>query len=170
METLQSERLTLRMVNSDDAPFILELYNSQDFLRFVGDKQLGNQEDAKRYIDENILAMHRQHGVCLLLVEKRDSLEKLGVCGLIKRPELSAYDIGYGFKPAAYGQGFGLEAGLTVLDYAKRQSHIDQLVAITTSDNDSSRALLSKLGFSYIKVQQSLSDTIDLLLYQREVD
>ncbi|KGY13950.1 hypothetical protein NM22_00310 [Vibrio tubiashii] len=43
---------------------------------------------------------------------------------------------------------------------------IEEIVAITTSDNDGSRALLSKLGFTYVKVQEALSDTVELLLYQ----
>lgn len=166
MRRLSSERLTLRMVEPNDAEFILELYNSEDFLRFVGDKDLHTVGDAQLYIQNNILAMHEEHNVCLMLVERSDTKEKLGVCGLIKRPELAAYDIGYGFKPAAYGQGYGHEAGQAVLDYARQQPEITELVAITTSDNGASQALLTKLGFTYVKVQEAISDTVDLLLYQ----
>jgi len=170
MNTLISERLKLRMVAQDDAEFILELYNTDDFLRFAGDKNLRCLQDAKDYIQDKILAMHAEHGVCLMLVEHRETNEKLGVCGLIKRPELSAYDIGYGFKPSVYGLGYGYEAGQAVVDYASKQSHIDELVAITTSDNNASQALLTKLGFTYVKVQEVISDTVDLLLYQMSLN
>jgi len=166
MHRLSSERLTLRMVEQKDAEFILELYNSEDFLRFVGDKGIHTVGDAQLYIQNNILAMHEEHKVCLMLVESSDTKEKLGVCGLIKRPELTAYDIGYGFMPAVYGQGYGYEAGQTVIEYARQQPEIDELVAITTSDNGASQALLTKLGFTYVKVQDAISDTVDLLLYQ----
>ncbi|TFH92626.1 GNAT family N-acetyltransferase [Vibrio ouci] len=166
MRRLSSKRLTLRLVKQQDAEFILELYNSEDFLRFVGDKGIKTVDDAQLYIQNNILAMHEEYGVCLLLVERSGTKEKLGVCGLIKRPELTAYDIGYGFKPAAYGQGYGYEAGQAVLDYARHQPKITELVAITTSDNGASQALLTKLGFTYVKVQDAISDTVDLLLYQ----
>lgn len=166
MHSLITERLRLRMVEQSDAHFIEQLYNTPDFLQFIGDKQIRSQADAVKYIEEKILAMHQQHGVCLLLVERLDSQEKLGVCGLIKRPELAAYDIGYGFLPSTYGQGFGYEAGQAVINYAKQRSNIDELVAITTSDNVGSRALLTKLGFTYVKVQEPISDTVDLLLYQ----
>lgn len=166
MHQLSSERLTLRMVEQQDAEFILELYSSEDFLRFVGDKGMHTVDDAQLYIDNNILAMHEEHKVCLMLVERSDTKEKLGVCGLIKRPELTAYDIGYGFKPTAYGLGYGFEAGQAVIEYARQQPEIDELVAITTSDNGASQALLTKLGFTYVKVQDAISDTVDLLLYQ----
>ncbi|EEX93840.1 putative acetyltransferase [Vibrio orientalis CIP 102891 = ATCC 33934] len=158
------------MVEQKDAEFILELYSSEDFLRFVGDKGINTVGDAQLYIQNNIHAMHEVHGVCLLLVERSDTKEKLGVCGLIKRPELTAYDIGYGFKPAAYGQGYGYEAGQAVIACARTQPEIDELVAITTSDNGASQALLTKLGFTYVKVQEAISDTVDLLLYQMSLD
>lgn len=169
MHTIKSQRLTLRMACHEDAAFINELFNSQDFLKFVGDKQIRCDEDAVQYIEDKILAMHQEYGVCLLLVEVTETREKLGVCGLIKRPELEEYDIGYGFKPSAYGQGYGHEAASAVIDYAFNQPSIQQLVAITTSDNLASRTLLSKLGFNYVKVQDVLSDTVDLILYQLTV-
>jgi RimJ/RimL family protein N-acetyltransferase len=68
--------------------------------------------------------------------------------------------------PSSYGKGFGYEAGKAVINYACETNKIEDLVAITTSDNKGSRALLSKLGFTYVKVQDTLSDTVDLLLYQ----
>lgn len=170
METLQTERLRLRMATLDDADFIKRLYNTDDFLQFVGDKKIHSKSDAQNYIRNNILAMHHEYGVCLLVAEKRDTSMPIGVCGLIKRPELAAYDIGFGFLPSAYGQGFGYEAAMEVLHYAKQQPHISELVAITTSENQASQALLNKLGFTYIKVQDSLSDTIDLLLFQQTLE
>ncbi|MEZ8101803.1 GNAT family N-acetyltransferase [Vibrio bivalvicida] len=166
MRRLTSDRLTLRMAELTDALFIHELYNSEDFLRFVGDKNIRSESDARAYVDEKILGMHTEFGVCLLLVEVTESGEKVGVCGLIKRPELEAYDIGYGFMPSSYGKGYGYEAGRAVIDYARETNKIEDLVAITTSDNQRSRALLSKLGFTYVKVQDTLSDKVDLLLYQ----
>ncbi|MEF1291831.1 GNAT family N-acetyltransferase, partial [Vibrio sp. M260118] len=125
-----------------------------------------SESDARDYVDEKILGMHKEFGVCLLLVEVTETGEKIGVCGLIKRPELEAYDIGYGFMPSSYRRGYGYEAGQAVLKYASESTEIEEIVAITTSDNEGSRALLSKLGFTYIKVQEALSDTVDLLLYQ----
>lgn len=170
METLLTPRLRLRLATFADASFIKNLYNTPDFIQFVGDKNIRSVDDAEQYINKNILAMHREFGVCLLVVELRDTGELIGVCGLIKRPELDAYDIGYGYLPSTYGCGYGLEAGQAVLEFAKQQAHIQELVAITTSDNSASKALLIKLGFTYVKVQQALSDTVDLLLYQRNLD
>lgn len=166
MEVIHTSRLRLRMATKDDALFIQDLYSSEDFKRFVGDKQLHTKQDAERYIEENILTMYRNHGVCLLVVERLSDSTPVGVCGLIKRDQFDSYDIGYGFLPTCYGCGFGLESSLAIIEYAKQNPQIDELIAITTSDNIASQKLLSRLGFTYVKVESKLSDTIDLLLYR----
>ncbi|WP_159737055.1 GNAT family N-acetyltransferase [Vibrio atypicus] len=166
MEQISTERLVLRLATVDDANFVLELYNTPDFLQFVGDKQIHDVNDAKIYIEQKILGMRASKGVCLLVIESKADSKPLGVCGLIKRDELTAYDIGYGLLPKAYGFGYAIEAAKGVISYAKAKEGIDELVAITTSDNFASQKLLNTLGFNYIKVQSKISDTIDLLLYQ----
>lgn len=41
---LETERLTMRPISSDDAEFILELYNSPKFIEFIGDRNIKNTE------------------------------------------------------------------------------------------------------------------------------
>ncbi len=99
MKTLTTKRLTLRLVSVEDAPFILELYNQPDFYRFVGDKQIRTLEEAKRYIQDNMLRMQELKGVSLLVVETNHDKQPVGICGLVKRDTLTAFDIGYGYLP-----------------------------------------------------------------------
>lgn len=166
MHKIETQRLVLRLPTLQDAAFIKELYNTPDFLKFVGDKKIKSEQDACEYISRNMLNMRDEKGVCLLVVERKVDASALGVCGLIKREQYDAYDIGYGFLPQSYGKGYGLESARAVVDYAKHQPDIDELIAITTSDNERSKKLLTQLGFTYIKVESKLSPTIDLLLYQ----
>lgn len=166
MENLETDRLKLRLPTEGDAVFIQSLYNTEGFLRFVGDKHIRSRGDAVEYIRNNMLVMREAKSVCLLVVESKSDSKQLGVCGLIKRDELDAYDIGYGFMPDSFGQGYGLEAGQAVVEYARQRSDIEELVAITSSDNEASKSLLNRLGFTYVKVQGQISDKIDLLLYQ----
>ena len=44
-----SERLTLRELNTDDAPFILELLNDPDFHRYIGDRGIRTLDDADSF-------------------------------------------------------------------------------------------------------------------------
>ncbi|YCO02186.1 GNAT family N-acetyltransferase [Vibrio sp. VNB-15] len=165
MKTIITERLTLRLVSVDDAPFILELYNHPDFYRFVGDKQIRSIEDSQRYIQENMLHMQEVKGVSLLVVETKSDHTPIGICGLVKRDTLTAFDIGYGYLPAAYGKGYAIEAAMAVVDFARDDMKIENLVAITNNDNIRSISLLEKLGFQFERVEQTYDNGRTLQLY-----
>nr|WP_060981280.1 GNAT family N-acetyltransferase [Vibrio splendidus] len=153
------------MITPQDAAFIQRLYSSEDFLRYIGDKEINDTDKAVEYIKNNILKMHEEQGVCLLMVEMKGSLTPIGICGLIKRDSLDSHDIGYGFVPEVYGQGFAHEAAQAIIEQAKQNADIDHLVAITTSDNIRSIALLTKLGFVFERIEDVLSESVNLNLY-----
>ncbi|CAH6891394.1 GNAT family N-acetyltransferase [Vibrio chagasii] len=165
MQAVETERLRLRMITPQDAVFIQRLYSSEDFLRYIGDKEINDSEKAVEYIENNILKMHKEKGVCLLMVEIKDSSTPIGICGLIKRDTLQSHDIGYGFVPEFYGQGFAQEAAEAIIEQAKQNADIDHLVAITTSDNIRSIVLLTKLGFVFECVEDVISESVNLNLY-----
>ncbi|WP_104025366.1 GNAT family N-acetyltransferase [Vibrio hyugaensis] len=165
MKTLITERLTLRLVSVDDASFILELYNQPDFYRFVGDKQIRSVEEAQRYIQENMLHMQESKGVSLLVVEMKADNQPIGICGLVKRDTLTAFDIGYGYLPHAYGKGYAIEAAAAVVEFARDEMRIENLVAITNNDNIRSISLLEKLGFQFERIEQTYDNGRTLQLY-----
>ena len=169
MKTLTTKRLTLRLVSVEDAPFILELYNQPDFYRFVGDKQIRTLEEAKRYIQDNMLRMQKLKGVSLLVVETNHDKQPVGICGLVKRDTLTAFDIGYGYLPSAYGKGYAKEAASVVVDFAREEMNIENLVAITNNDNIRSISLLEKLGFQFERVEQTYDNGRTLQLYTKEL-
>ncbi|WP_447472138.1 GNAT family N-acetyltransferase [Vibrio harveyi] len=169
MKTLTTKRLTLRLVSVEDAPFILELYNQPDFYRFVGDKQIRTLEEAKRYIQDNMLRMQELKGVSLLVVETNHDKQPVGICGLVKRDTLTAFDIGYGYLPSAYGKGYAKEAASVVVDFARKEMNIENLVAITNNDNIRSISLLEKLGFQFGRVEQTYDNGRTLQLYTKEL-
>ena len=71
------------------------------------------------------------------------------MAGLIKRDTLPDVDLGYAFLPAYYGQGYAFEACSALLPYARQQLGLTRLIAITSPDNEPSKALLRKLGMRF---------------------
>jgi RimJ/RimL family protein N-acetyltransferase len=149
---LVSERLQLRTLSLDDASFVLQLLNDPDGLKYIGDKQVHNLDDARRYIENGPHLMQAKHGVSLLLVEKLNLGVPVGMCGLLKRDNLECPDLGFSFMPDYRGQGFAIEASQAVLDYAKTQLDLPKVAAITSLDNIPSISLLEKLGFKFSEV------------------
>jgi ribosomal-protein-alanine N-acetyltransferase len=145
---IQTERLGLRRFDLDDAPFILDLVNEPDWLRFIGDKGVSSLGDAQRYLQAGPLEMYARLGFGLYLVERRADGLPIGMCGLVKRETLECVDIGFAFLARYRRQGFALEAAKATLAHA-RDLGLQRLMAITTRDNVASKKLLGKLGMTF---------------------
>src|SRR6267142_3096826 len=105
MHVLETDRLTLRRITTDDAPFILELLNDAAFVRFIGDKGVRNLEDARQYIVKGPLASYEQFGFGIYMVELKTTRQQIGMCGLVKREALEDVDIGFAFLPDFRSKG-----------------------------------------------------------------
>lgn len=159
----ETERLELAPLTLEDAQFVFDLYSTQEFKTFVGDKNLHNLEDAKKYLETALIAMYQIKGMGLLKVTRKEDNKPVGICGLIKRDTLDDIDLGYGFLPEVFRCGYGYEAGRCMMNFAKEALNITRLVAITTSNNAASRALLTKLGFTFEAIQEQQGEhTLDL--------
>ncbi len=152
MTVLETERLILRRFNVDDAEFILKLVNEPSFLRYIGDKKVRNLEDARQYILNGPVASYERNHFGLNLVELRESPTPIGMCGLLKREELSSPDIGFAFLPEFWNKGFAFEAAAAVLQDARERLRLQRVLAIASLDNDASIKLLERLGFRFESV------------------
>src|SRR2546423_11307590 len=121
MTVLQTDRLVIRQLTDYDAPFILTLLNEPSFLRYIGDKEVRNLEDAKQYIRTGPAASYERHSFGLCLVQLKDSHTPIGICGLLQRDELPKPDIGFAFLPDFWNKGFAFEAATAVLQDARER-------------------------------------------------
>ena len=165
MNVLETERLRLRWLSTDDAPFILELVNDPAWLRFIGDRGVRTLADARSYILNGPVAMYRRVGFGLYLVELRQNAQPIGMCGLIQRAGLADIDIGFAFLPAFYGQGYAYEAASATLHYAQETLGLARVVAITAPDNQRSIRLLTKLGLSFEELLRLSEDQPEVMLF-----
>lgn len=146
---LQTERLTLRRFDIDDAPFILELVNQPSFVEFIGDKGVATLADAELYLEDGALTSYREHGFGPYMVLETASGEAAGMCGLYQRDNLALPDLGYAFLEGFFRRGYAAEASQGVMDYAASMLGLDALAAIVDPDNSRSIALLDRLGFEF---------------------
>ncbi|HSE11704.1 MAG TPA: GNAT family N-acetyltransferase [Rudaea sp.] len=148
-KVLETDRLILRRLVPDDAPFILELVNDPDWLRYIGDKGVRNLDDARAYIENGPMAMYARVGFGLFCVELKTGRTPIGMCGLIKRDTLPDVDIGFAFLPQFRAQGYGREAARATLDHGRNVVGLKRIVAITSPDNDASGRLLEAVGLRF---------------------
>ena len=146
---LETERLSLRRLTVDDAPFVVALYNEPSFLEHIGDRGVRNVEDAQRFLRDGPMAMYARHGFGLWHVSRRADGVGIGMCGLLKRDTLPDVDIGYAFFPAFWGQGYAFEAVSATLRHAASAFGLRRVIAVVSQGNRGSIRVLEKAGMRH---------------------
>ncbi len=162
---IETRRLKIRWLEVGDAPFIYTLVNDPTWIRYIGDKNVSNLEDAKAYIETGPLEMYRNLGFGLNHVSLKEDGTPIGICGLLKRETLDDVELGFAFLPEFRRQGYAFEAATAILDYGRIKLGISRIVAILTPDNVASRKLLCKLGFEFENSFQKEPNLDKLNLY-----
>ena len=148
---LETERLVLRELTTNDAEFILKLLNTPTWLEFIGDKKVHTIEDAENYLETGPIDSYRKNGFGLWLILLKEDSTPIGICGLINRESLDDIDIGFALLPEYEKLGYGFEIAYATMNYAKNVLGINKIVAITDPKNIASIKLLDKIGFQFEK-------------------
>jgi RimJ/RimL family protein N-acetyltransferase len=144
-----TRRMTLRLPRISDAPQLLSLVNQADFIANIRDKNIHTIEDAEHEITDVMLGHYREHGFCLYAMDLGNE-PMIGLCGLIKRPELAIPDIGFAIRSEFQNKGLVTEAGVAVLQHAFVDLKLATIAAIVRPDNLASISVIDKLGMRFV--------------------
>lgn len=162
---VETERLILRNLTFDDAPFILHLVNTPSWIQYIGDRGVRNLEDARNYLKNGPLKSYELNGFGLYLIVLKTAGTPIGMCGLIKRPSLKDVDIGFALLPEYTGKGLAFEAASATMEFAKNNLQLSRIVAITDPENERSQKLLLKIGLQFEKVIPAAAESEELFLF-----
>jgi [ribosomal protein S5]-alanine N-acetyltransferase len=166
---LETERLLLRQLITEDATFMFELLNDPSFIRNIGDRNIRTIDDACAYIVNGPVKSYEKNGFGLYLVILKETNESIGICGLIRRESLEDVDIGYALLPKFWSKGYAVEAAQATKAYAKDVVGLKRLVAIVDPVNVGSIRVLEKIGLRYENMVQLSADDIELKLFGAEL-
>jgi ribosomal-protein-alanine N-acetyltransferase len=99
--TIITDRLKIDMLDAGDYDFILELVNSEGWLRFIGNRNIHTIEQSKTFI-KSIL---NNQFITYRVVRLKKGNVAAGIISFIKRPYLGHFDIGFAFLPAFHRPG-----------------------------------------------------------------
>lgn len=168
MNIIETQRLALREFDTQDAAFLCELVNTPEWLRYIGDRNIRNTEDAAVYIEQKLQADYARNGFGFYLVQLRKEGTPIGLCGLVLREGLADVDLGFAFLTRYTGEGYAYESALATLAYAQNFLDLKRVVAISVKDNRKSIQLLQKLGMRFERFVQLPGDEEELMLYAVE--
>ena len=164
---VETERLLIRPMHSDDAAFILELLNEPDFVENIGDKGIRSLEDALGYIQSAGWDNYRIHGFGMNTVELVDASTRIGICGLLQRDTLDHPDVGFAYLAAFHGKGYATEAGHAMIEIARSELGLKQVCAFTAVTNEPSVRVLLKLGLQGGEHRHLADDGPEIRYFER---
>lgn len=167
MVTIVTERLEITELSVYNAAFIVELLNSEGWLKYIGDRGVRTADDAVVYLVNGPLKSYQENEYGLWLVKLKDTNDSIGMCGLLQRDYLPHLDIGFALLPQYEGKGYAYEAAMAVLQYAANVLHATTVAAIVTPENEASLKLLRRLGFEDKSKIHVPPDGEELLLLER---
>ncbi len=144
---LCTSRLYIDHFGPGDAPFILELLNSEGWLRHIGPRDVSDIDRAAAYIREKLNAGNEADLGCFA-IRLLESRQPVGLLSFLQRDYLDAPDIGYALHPDHYGNGYALEATQAFLLHIAASSP-EKVYAIVSPGNARSEHLLGKLQFTF---------------------
>ena len=157
---LQSERLNLAPYTPDDLDLSLRMFTDPEVLKYAG----GAMSEAE--IEANVPNWTRRGGdgwIGIWTVSDRVTGEKYGSAALLPMPTeepttdyslvipgqvpQADIEIGYFFKRSAWGVGYATEACRRLLEFAFRETPLEEVAATFDKNNVASRNVLEKAGF-----------------------
>ncbi len=169
-KSFYTERLLLRAASSEDADLVYILLNTPKWKEFIGDRNVNNLDDAKRYIDERMIPQYERLGYGnYTMIRKADEV-KMGFCGLYDREGLEGVDIGFAILPEFECKGYTYEAAKLMMDIGFNTIGLSMIQGITSKKNIASQALLKKLGLTFKGPVSLPDDEEEILLFQKQSD
>lgn len=146
---MHTARLGFRHWRPDDLENALGLWGDSRVTRLIDARgQLSEAQVQQRLQAE--IASQEAHGLQYWPIFLLASNEHIGCCGLRPYdPARPIYELGFHIRADHWRRGYAYEAATAVMAYAFAEFQAAGLFAGHNPQNDASRRLLAKLGFSY---------------------
>ncbi len=144
---LETERLTLKMAQLEDAASLFQLRSSPDFMKYLGRDPMKEVSEAEDYIQRISDGFKNKTGLSWKICEKGTD-QFIGYCGFWEI-EYNHYrtEIGYGLNPTFQGRGYMKEALTAMTRFMLLEMNIHHIKADIDTRNIASRQVLLSIGF-----------------------
>jgi RimJ/RimL family protein N-acetyltransferase len=152
-DNLNSERLTTRLLTSNDVAIWTNFFNDKDCARFFPTMGMTNATDRAAFWIQKQLARYEENRFGLQALINKETGEFVGQCGLLLQEVDSqpVLEIGYSLLKPHWHKGYAIEAAQLFKDYAFHSDFSDELVSIIDTQNVTSQAVAIKNGMLNLK-------------------
>jgi RimJ/RimL family protein N-acetyltransferase len=148
---IKTARLHIRALSGKDAKAYFELSQNEGFRKYqISDYRRRSIEESEQWIRALAEYHHRNgFGILGVFTKQDELLIGIGALKYLGSEKASPVELMYRLSDLFWGNGFGLEIGSALVDYAFRTVGLSLIVATVDPANLPSKKILLKLGFKF---------------------
>lgn len=150
----QTPRLLVRRWRDTDLPALLATYGDADAMRWVGDGRAITPEECVQWLDVT-RANYARRGYGMFAVERRDTAEVVGFCGIVHPGGQPEPEVKYAFLRSCWGRGYATEAVVGLVAYAAGVHRLRLLTATAAPAHLASHRVLLKAGLQRAELRDN---------------
>lgn len=157
VKVIDSERLTYRLLGSDDAELLYELDQDPEVMRFISDGVLTSKDKILNVFMPRLMSYtDPTQGWGMWGVFSKISGDYLGwilvrpMHFFSETPQFDDIELGWRFKQQSWGKGIATEAAKKIMDTLQEQTDIKIFSAIAVTENYASIRIMQKLGMTFV--------------------
>jgi ribosomal-protein-alanine N-acetyltransferase len=144
---LETKRLNLRSLNSDDVDEVLALRSNPEIMRFIPRPLTKSKEEALEFISVMDTNVNNNTVINWAITTKEDN-KLIGMIGFYRmKPENYRAEVGYILSAEFHGQGIITEALKRVIQFGFEEMKLNSIEAVIDPENLGSEKVLLKNNF-----------------------
>ncbi|MEO3767207.1 GNAT family N-acetyltransferase [Streptomyces sp. B5E4] len=163
---IETERLLLRPLTTQDADAFVTLHADERVNRFVG--AYSPEQARERLVTIERQWAERGHGLCA--VELKSSGEFIGRVGLNYWEELDEVELGWTLAAESWGHGYATEAAGACLDWGFATLADEYFISLIRPANTASVRVAERLGFAPRREQTFMGHEVTVYARDRPSD
>jgi RimJ/RimL family protein N-acetyltransferase len=161
---IESERLRLRPLTSDDVDDLVALHAKPEVEQFMGTFDRTRMIEWVAVVQQD----YAERGIGRLAIIERDTGQFLGRSGLKYLPEFDETEFGWVLDPSVWGQGYATEAGRACAQWGFDNLEVPHLTAMIAPDNERSIAVAKRIGMTPLRADVLLGEPVIVYSISRE--
>ncbi|MCP3675465.1 MAG: GNAT family N-acetyltransferase [Gammaproteobacteria bacterium] len=178
MKIDNTQRLSFKLMDKDDANLFFELDQDPEVMRYINGGKVTSIEDIENILLPRLKSYtNAKKGWGLWKVTQLQTDNFIG--WVLVRPvnffndniELDNIELGWRFKQSSWGKGYGTEAAMAIKEMLIQNRGAQKITAFAFEENIGSIKIMTKLGMKYIKTDIIEDPVIDgeLVIYELDV-
>jgi RimJ/RimL family protein N-acetyltransferase len=144
---LETERLLLRPISTEDLDEFVALHADPEVTRYISSFDRAAAEERLRNNDREW--RERGHGMLAVLDREREAF--LGRAAVKYWPQFDETEVGWVLRRDVWGRGYGTEAARACVEWAFAEFELAYLTAMIMPGNDRSVRVAERLGMTPLR-------------------